>query len=224
MKIGRTEPDPVVPKRLLESRVPSEVFFRLEPEIVSKNLVLAARGAESGCDAGMKRPGWFEDVIAGHTVGPDISELIEMIETPARHQGQIGERRHGYLQETRGLLGMVADEFRLRSEDLQNKRAFLSGIDAAVKKSGDNRQPGGWPQIALVINRGPFEKRAGRPDKSILVGIIHLALVIVADNESLLPPIGRPKIDIRGAINHRSVRKLSSGFGSKIVFGFPVSL
>ena len=75
--------------------------------------------------------------------------------------------------------------------------AFLPGIDAAVKKSGCQCKPRSWSQIVLIINLRPFEERACRANKSVFVWIIDLPLVIITENEFMLPPLGCIPIDVR---------------------------
>src|SRR4030095_16925232 len=58
-------------------------------------------------------------------------------------------------------------------------------------------QPRRWSQIVLIINLRPFEHRTCRPDKSVLIRIVDLTLVIVSDNEFVVPPLTRFPIDMR---------------------------
>ena len=111
----------------------------------------------------------------------------------------------------------------MRSKSLQDKGPLLSGIHATVEEAGGNGQPGGGTQIILIINRRSFEDGACRADETILVWIVDLPFVIVTKDELVLPPIGRFPIKVR-CDEPFSVRKLSKGFGSKMVFGLPVSL
>src|SRR5439155_22827850 len=68
---------------------------------------------------------------------------------------------------------------------------------AAIKEPRGQRHPRCRFQIALVIDRGPLKQRTRRPDKSILVRIVYLPLVIVSENNFVLPPIGYLPIDVR---------------------------
>ena len=49
----------------------------------------------------------------------------------------------------------------------------------------------------MVIDRRSLEQRTRRPNKSVLVRIVDLPLVIVADDELVLPPLDRLEIDMR---------------------------
>src|SRR5262249_28301764 len=64
-------------------------------------------------------------------------------------------------------------------------------------KSGGQSQPGRWSQIVLIINLRPFEHRACRPDKPVLIRTVNLALVIVSNNQFVVPPLSRFPIDMR---------------------------
>src|SRR6476660_237010 len=92
---------------------------------------------------------------------------------------------------------MVADKSRLWSERLRNEWALLPGINSAVVKARGEREPRGRTQIVLIINLGPFEQRPCRPCETILVRIVYLALVIITDNEFVIPPLNRLPIDMR---------------------------
>ena len=136
MKIREADRDPAAPKSLLYTQVPSQVALRFQPEVVAENLVLTARRTEPRRDAGMQvRIGFRNQIAAGKPIGPNVAELIEVIVATARNQVQILERADAGLKENRGLLGMIADESRLRSKRLRNKRTFLSGVDPAVEKT-----------------------------------------------------------------------------------------
>src|SRR5207247_5862606 len=52
-------------------------------------------------------------------------------------------------------------------------------------------------EIVLIINLRPFEHRACRPDKPVLIWIVDLTLMIVSDNEFVVPPLDRLPIDMR---------------------------
>jgi hypothetical protein len=74
-------------------------------------------------------------VTAGKTIGPHVTELIEMIEAPARDEDQVFDRRRSRLQKSGCLLGMIAYKGWLWPKNLQNERALLPSIDATVKES-----------------------------------------------------------------------------------------
>src|SRR5439155_1836251 len=135
-------------------------------------------------------------VTASESISPNISELIEIIETPSRDEDEIVDVNRS-LQEAADFLGVIADKRRLRTKRLRYKRSLLASVQAAVKKSGSERKPGGRSQVVLIVNCRPFEKRARRPDKPILVRIVNLSLLIVIENKFVLPPIAQPEIDMR---------------------------
>src|SRR5262249_50142559 len=101
------------------------------------------------------------------------------------------------LRNAGDLLCMVAYKSRLWSERLRNEWALLPGINPAVVKARGERKPRGWMQIVLIINLGPFEESPCWPRETILVRIVDLSLVIITDNEFVIPPINRPPIDVR---------------------------
>src|SRR6266513_5470430 len=81
VEISRAESDPLVPKSLLDSCVPAEIAFRFQPEIVAENLVLTARWGKSGRDARVDGSVGFANEVTGRfPPGPNVAELIEMIE------------------------------------------------------------------------------------------------------------------------------------------------
>src|ERR1700693_2456422 len=140
-------------------------------------------------------------VTARDSISPNITELIEVIDTPASDENQIVDI-HGPLQKSANFPSEITNESRLRSKGLRNKRPFLAGFHPIEKKSGGERQPRGRPQIVLIIDRRSLEECAGRSDKSragnesVLVRIIDLSLLIVIDDELVLPPIVDSKIDM----------------------------
>jgi len=56
-------------------------------------------------------------VTAGTAIGPDVTELIEMIQTAAGDENEFVDINSG-LQESSRFLRMIADESRLRTERL----------------------------------------------------------------------------------------------------------
>ena len=56
-------------------------------------------------------------VTAGKAIGPDVAELIEMIQTAAGDENEIVDINSG-LQESGRFLRMIADEGWLRTERL----------------------------------------------------------------------------------------------------------
>src|SRR5206468_3556268 len=58
-------------------------------------------------------------------------------------------------------------------------------------------QPRSWAQIVLIINLRALEQSSRWPDKSVLVWIVDLPLMIVGKNEFVVPPISRLPIDVR---------------------------
>src|SRR5207244_5033520 len=80
-------------------------------------------------------------VTAGDAISPDAAELIEVIEAAAGDKDQILNRRQRRLQESGDLFGVIAHKGGLRSENLQDKRALLPSINAAVVKARSQREP-----------------------------------------------------------------------------------
>src|SRR4029077_1431891 len=76
-------------------------------------------------------------------------------------------------------------------------------FDAIQEKSGCECQPGRRSQVILVIDCYAFEERPGRSNecrsgkKAVLIWIIDLSLLIVINDELVLPPIVDPKIHMR---------------------------
>ena len=85
--------------------------------------------------------GLRDQIAAGKSIRPDVAELIEVIEAPARYEIQSAHRRDARLQESGGLFGFVADERRLRTEGLRDEGPLLSGIDLTVERARRERQP-----------------------------------------------------------------------------------
>src|SRR5439155_6673750 len=52
-------------------------------------------------------------------------------------------------------------------------------------------------QIVLIINLRSFKERACCPDKAVLIRIVYLPLMIVAENEFVVPPVSRFPINMR---------------------------
>src|SRR5204863_9026488 len=115
----------------------------------------------------------------------------------AGHEDQIFDWRQRRLDESGDLFGMIAYKRWLRSENLQDKWALLTCINTAVVKSRSQGEPRRRPQIVLIINLRAFKERAGCPDKAVLVWIVHLPLMIVAEDEFVVPPVSRFPIDMR---------------------------
>src|SRR6266567_1064634 len=118
-----------------------------------------------------RRIRFLDLVTACESIGPDVAELIEMIEASTGNERPVGERSHGRLQKSRRFLRAIADECRLRPKCLGNKRPFLARVHAAVKKSRRKRKPRRWPQIVLIIDCRSLEKRARWPNEPILIRI-----------------------------------------------------
>ncbi|MEY2558250.1 MAG: hypothetical protein QOE34_1675 [Verrucomicrobiota bacterium] len=138
MKIGQAHYDASAPKSLFDPRVPAEIAFRLEPEIIPENFVLTGGRAESSRDARMQmRVGFRDQITAGKPVGPDIAELIEVIVAPASHQIQSLERRDARFKERGRFHCVIAVE----GGPKQDKRPPLSRVDIAVEQSTGQRQP-----------------------------------------------------------------------------------
>src|SRR5437588_12511456 len=119
MKISRADTYSPIPKTLFESNIPSKIFFRLQRRqwlsrirIKPENLVLAARRTESGRHACVQRRVRFVDLItARRAIGPNVSELIEVIDASAGIENEMVDVERG-LQKSRDLFGFVADEVR----------------------------------------------------------------------------------------------------------------
>ena len=71
------------------------------------------------------------------------------------------------------------------------------------KQSARERDPRRGPEIVLIIELRAAKERARRTDKrrpgqkSVEVRIVDLPLVIVIENDLVLPPIGRLPINVR---------------------------
>ena len=194
MKISQAESHTLFPKPLLNADVPTEIFFRLQIWVVAKDFVLTAGRTESSRHTRVQRCIGLVDLItASDAIRPDAAELVEVIEAPAGHEDQIFDRGKRRLRETCDLIGVIANERGTK----QYKRAFLTCVNAAVKKTRGQRKPRRWSQIVLIINLRTFEQRARWADESVLVRIVDLPLVIVIENEFVLPPVRRSPIDVR---------------------------
>src|SRR4029077_12230024 len=94
MKIGRANRNPLCPKALFDAGIPAETFFRFQRRqrlagirVESKDFVLTARWTKTFGDACVKsRVRLADEVTAGLTPGPDIAELIEVIEPAATNE------------------------------------------------------------------------------------------------------------------------------------------
>jgi hypothetical protein len=136
VKISQAGGNATFPKLLSYSDVPAKIVLRSKSEIVSENFVLTAWWTESRRHIGMQYGVSPVDLVAaGDTIRPYAAELIEVIEPAAGDKDQILDRCERGLQESGDFFGVIAYEGWLRSEDLQNERAFLPGINAAVKES-----------------------------------------------------------------------------------------
>src|SRR5438067_10139691 len=102
-------------------------------------------------------------------------------------------RRQRCLQKSGDLFSFVADERRAE----QNRRPFLTRENMAEEKSIGNGEPRCRANIVLIIKLRSPEQGARRPEKSVLVWIVDLPLVIVIENKFLLPPIVRLPIKMR---------------------------
>src|SRR5207247_4325986 len=85
--------------------------------------------------------------------------------------------------------------------------------EPTIKKSAGDREQRHRAQIILVIDLRSLEQRTGWADKSILVWIIRLSLVIVAHDQFMLPPINWLPINVRPD---------QPAFGQKIVERFRI--
>ena len=65
------------------------------------------------------------------------------------------------------------------------------------EKSVGQREPRRRANIVLIIELGLAEQRPRRPDESVLVRIVDLPFLVVIENNSLFPPIGRSPIKVR---------------------------
>ena len=65
-----------------------------------------------------------------------------MIKAATSNEDQIFDWHQSRLQEAGYLFSVIAHERWLRTKNLQNERALLTGIDAAEKKSGSHCEPG----------------------------------------------------------------------------------
>ena len=101
-KIGRAD-TPIHPNDCSTPSVPTEISFRLQSEIISENFVLAAGRAEArgGNSLVDRRVGLLDHVAAREAIGPDAAKLIEVIETPARHEIQFFQPASQSLAKTR---------------------------------------------------------------------------------------------------------------------------
>ena len=69
-------------------------FSGSKSEVVPENFVLTARRTETGRDTRVQSRVRFVDLVAaGKAIGPDVAELIEMIETSASDEDQVFDRR-----------------------------------------------------------------------------------------------------------------------------------
>src|SRR5689334_12270645 len=127
MKISRVDEGTIVPKLLPNAGVEPTNLFRLEVRIVAENFVLAGWRTEPGRITRMQnRVRNRKFVITRDPPGPDATELVEVIVATAANQSQALEWNNGGLHESCDLLGVIADEGRLRSEILGDKRSFLA--------------------------------------------------------------------------------------------------
>ena len=136
MKISRINRHASVPKPLFEADVPAKILFWSQTKIISKNLVLAARRTEPGCDTRVQRRVRPVDLVAAsEAIRPHVAKLIEVIEAPASDEDQVFDWRERRLQKSRNLLGVIAHKGWLRSKNLKHERAFLSRVEATIEKS-----------------------------------------------------------------------------------------
>ena len=198
MKISQADANAVLPELLSDPDVPAQVSFGFESEVISENFVLTAWRTESGRHTGVQNCVCPVNLVsAGDAISPDAAELIEVIEAAAGDKDQILNRRQRRLQESGDFFRVIAYKCWLRSKNLQNKWALLSGVDSAVEKAGGEREPRRWTQIILIINLRTFKEGPSRADKAILVRIVQLSLMIVAENKFVVPPVSRFPIDMR---------------------------
>src|SRR5437763_902428 len=89
MKISNSNSYSIFPKPLLDTNVPTEIFFRFESEIIPENLVLTAWRTEPGSDTRVQGgvcP--INLVTASEAIRPHVTELVEVIEAPASDENQ----------------------------------------------------------------------------------------------------------------------------------------
>src|SRR5437773_1957016 len=84
-------------------------------------------------------------VTGGAAIGPDVAELIEMIQTAAGDENEIVDINSG-LQESSRFLRMIADESRLRIEN-------RVGVSRVTERVGEQTT---YPQLFV---RRPTEVR-----------------------------------------------------------------
>ena len=74
-------------------------------------------------------------VAARDSVGPDVSELIEVIDPAPRDKDEVVNRRQRRLQEAGRLICVITDE----GWPKNYKGPFLPGVQAAIKKTVGQR-------------------------------------------------------------------------------------
>src|SRR6266481_2694705 len=142
MKVRQIDCNALLPKLLPNTYVPAEVFFGIQIRVVAEDNVLTARRTESCRNARVQRCVCLVDLVAaGNAITPHAAELVEIIEPAAGNKDQILDWRQRYLCKPRNVLGVVADESRLRPERLRNERALLTRINTAVVKSRSQGEP-----------------------------------------------------------------------------------
>ena len=81
------------------------------PKFVPKILSWLLGGRKSGRHAGVQGSvGLADEITARYPPGPDIAELIEMIEPAAANKNQTCNRLQRQLAEDAGLLSVIADK------------------------------------------------------------------------------------------------------------------
>src|SRR5436305_4845685 len=100
-----------------------------------------------------RRIGLIDLVAARNPIGPNVAELIEMIESPAGDKNQIVDRRQSHLQKSSKVGDAITDEGRTK----RRKRPLLFSLHMAKEKSVCQCQPRCRPDIVLIIQLSPAE-------------------------------------------------------------------
>src|SRR5215212_4537537 len=106
-----------------------------------------------------RRIGPRNQIAPRQSIGPDIAEFVEVIESATGDEVQTRGGRDARLDKTGRLLRLVTDERRLRTEILRDERPLLPGIDVTVKSASCNGEPSRWFEIVLVIEGETLEER-----------------------------------------------------------------
>ena len=79
-----------------------------------------------------------------------------------------------------------------------DERPALVGAGLLVENAGGERQPAGKGDVVLVVELVAVELAAGGAGEAVLVRVVDLALLVVVQDEVVVPPAGELPVHVGG--------------------------